>query len=176
MLSGWAAVWSPSESGTSSRYTLSRLDEWVDAANQALDARLDVVHINCCLHDLIRDRPPGAASPNRVPVEEYADNVRAILSRLGGTGARLIWALATPVNEAWHRERKPFDRLEADVHRYNEAAATAARQAGARVQDLHSIMMQAGRDELLLPDGVHYKPEGYRLLAQAVADCIRSVA
>ena len=43
------------------------------------------------------------------------------------------------------------------------------------METLFSLVDAAGRDDLLLPDGVHFKPEGYALLGKAVADCIRSV-
>src|SRR5205085_10049368 len=38
--------------------------------------------------------------------------------------------------------------------------------------DLHWLMERGGPERLLLPDGTHCTPEGYALLADAVADCI----
>jgi lysophospholipase L1-like esterase len=34
--------------------------------------------------------------------------------------------------------------------------------------------MEAGRDRLLLDDGVHFTPKGYELLGKAVAKAIRT--
>ena len=86
---------------------------------------------------------------------------------------KVIWATTTPVNEAWHHAQKPFDRFEADVMAYNAAASEIASQLGVPIDDLYGIVTAAGRDRLLLPDGVHFTQDGYRLLGKAVADAIR---
>lgn len=92
------------------------------------------------------------------------------------TDAIVIWALTTPVNQEWHRKEKPFDRFEEDVRAYNGIAASIAQELDIVVNDLFSVVTMEGRDELLLPDGVHFKPQGYALLGRAVAGCIRNVA
>jgi len=35
------------------------------------------------------------------------------------------------------------------------------------------VVMDAGRDEILTEDGVHFKPEGSEILGKAVATAIR---
>ena len=107
----------------------------------------------------------------------YAENVRTILTRLKTeTEAITIWALTTPVNQEWHHKNKPFDRLEADVVAYNAVATDIAGELGIVVNDLFATITTANRDALLLPDGVHFRPEGYALLGKKVADQIKSAA
>ncbi len=164
-LAGRAAVWGPEQNGGTSENVLAHLEEWV------LARRADVVHINCGLHDLKREFGGDAAA---IPLGRYADNVRKILARLRAeTNATVIWALTTPVNQAWHHQNKPFDRFEADVVAYNAVAADIARTLDIVTHDLFSTINAAGRDDLLLPDGVHFKPEGYALLGKSVAECVR---
>ncbi|MBN1675752.1 MAG: SGNH/GDSL hydrolase family protein [Kiritimatiellae bacterium] len=163
-LKGRTEVWGPEQNGGNSRNVLAHLDEWVIARAP------DIVHVNCGLHDLRKEFGTDEAA---VPLTEYTENVNRILTRLRAeTHAKVLWATTTPVNEEWHHARKSFDRYEKDVLAYNAAAQQAARDAGVPVNDLFSLVQQAGRDELLVPDGVHFKPEGYDLLGKTVAEFV----
>ena len=166
-LEGTAHAWGPKENGGTSANVLAHLDEWV------LSRYGDVVHLNCGLHDLKREfRAKDAA----VPLAQYRANVEEIFGRLReGTQAALIWATTTPVNERRHHENKAFDRFEADVEAYNGAALEIAGRYGVRVNDLFRVVADAGRDGLLLPDGVHFTDGGYALLGGAVADAVRAL-
>jgi lysophospholipase L1-like esterase len=164
-LQGVARVRVPRENGGPSDRVLANLEKWVIAQKP------DLVHINCGLHDLKKEFSDRKSA---VPLGSYRKNVREILSRIrSGTRARVIWAATTPVNEEWHHKNKPFDRFEADVAAYNKAANAIAKDLGVPVDDLFAVVRKAGRDKLLLPDGVHFKPEGYELLGKAVAALIR---
>ena len=88
----------------------------------------------------------------------------------------VVWASTTPVNQEWHHKNKQFDRFETDVAAYNTVAADIARELGIIINDLFAAVTCAGRDDLLLPDGVHFKPEGYALLGKRVAASIREIA
>ena len=147
---------------------LTHLDEWVIARQP------DVLHINCGLHDL---RKEFGQDTSAVPLNAYTDSVRTIMTRVKTeTDAIVVWALITPVNQEWHHLNKGFDRFEADVAAYNTAVADIARELSIVVNDLFATVMSAGRDNLLLPDGVHFKPEGYALLGKRVAAQIKRVA
>jgi lysophospholipase L1-like esterase len=164
----WAEVWGPEQNGGTSENVLTHLGEW------ALTRHADVLHINCGLHDLRKDFGQEVAA---VPLSRYADNVRTILTRVKTeTDLTVVWALTTPINQEWHHKNKGFDRFEMDVVDYNAVAADIARELGIAVNDLFATVTSAGRDDLLLPDGVHFKPEGYALLGKGVADCVRRVA
>ena len=159
-----ADVWGPEQNGGTSENVLAHLDEWV------IRCHPDVLHINCGLHDLKKEFGQDTAA---VPLSRYADNVRTILTRVKTeTESTVVWALTTPVNQDWHHKNKSFDRFERDVILYNAAATDICRELDILINDLFATVTSAGRDDLLLPDGVHFKPEGCALLGRRVADCV----
>jgi lysophospholipase L1-like esterase len=165
-LRGQAEVLSPAENGGTSANVLAHLEPWVIAE------RPNVVHLNCGLHDLRREFD---AQTNAVPLEQYEKNLARIIARVKAeTDATLIWATTTPVNEDLHHRHKSFDRFEADVEAYNRVARRLAEQSGLPINDLNAVIASAGRDRLLLTDGVHFTHEGYVLLGEAVAATIKA--
>ena len=167
-LAGWANVWAPQENGRTSENVLAHLDEW------AISRHADIVHINCGLHDIAKQFDQDGPA---VPLQAYTKNIRSILTRLQAeTEATAVWAMTTPVNQEWHHEIKSFDRFEKDVVTYNDAASAICRELGITVNDLYSVVVSAGADSILGEDGVHFKPEGYAILGQSVAECIKTVA
>ena len=164
-LNGVAEVVSAEQNGGDSRRVLESVEAW------AVSEAPDVVHVNCGLHDLNTPFDTGEA---RVPLAEYKQNVMQILEALkAGIKGTVIWAYTTPVNQTWHHERKPFDRFEADVLAYNSEAVSVCDSLGIVTNDLYAVVMEAGRDDLLGPDGVHFGEEGYRVLGEAAAKAIR---
>jgi lysophospholipase L1-like esterase len=166
LLGEQAQLWAPTENGGTSANVLAHLDEWV------LSRSPDILHLNCGLHDM---KTEFGASTQGIPPNQYEANLRKIVGRIVEQGTtQLIWAATTPVNEAWHHARKAFDRFEADVLAYNAVALQVIAKYSVPVNDLYQVIMDAGRDRLLNPDGVHFSPAGYTLLGQAVADAIRT--
>jgi lysophospholipase L1-like esterase len=164
-LTGEAEVWASAENAGTSENVREHLEAWVVGQRPAL------VHVNCGLHDI---RTAFGASAKAIGIGAYRANVARIVATALETGAQVIWATTTPVNHAWHHANKDFDRFEADVRAYNEVAVEVARSLGASLNDLYSLVMAAGRDALLLPDGVHFKPIGYELLGKTAAQAIRT--
>ncbi len=163
-LAGAAEVWGPEKNGGDSRKILDYLDAWVIAR------RPDVVHLNCGLHDI---KTSFGSDVRAVPLSQYQANLREILARIRqNTTSVIIWATTTPVNYAWHHANKDFDRFEADVDAYNVAAADVAREFAVPLNDLNAVVAAAGRDSLLLPDGVHFTDPGYALLGATAASII----
>lgn len=166
-LEGAVEILSPKENGGNSRNVLAHLEEWV------ISKAPDIVHLNCGLHDLKKEFGQSEAA---VPIGEYGGNIEQILNAIRSrTQATVIWAATTPVNEQWHHEKKGFDRFEADVRSYNEVATRIAEDLDVPINDLFAVVERAGRDSILLPDGVHFTPEGCVELGKAVAGFIRSV-
>ena len=163
-LRGVVDVVAASENGGDSARVLAHLDEWVLAHRPAL------VHLNCGLHDLKRLK----TSEHQVPLEQYVQNLREIVRRIGEAGTTLVFALTTPIHDARHAARGAgFDRTDEDVRRYNAAALGVMRELNVPAHDLYSVVSDAGIDDALRADGTHYTPEGNALLAEAVADCVR---
>ncbi len=164
-LLGMAEVWAPQENGGNSDNVLAHLDEWVAAG------RPSVVHLNCGLHDIKKEFGHDEAA---VPIGRYEANVRSVLQRLKAVPyVHTVWATTTPVDEGRHHAVKGFDRFETDVETYNAVACRVAAELGVAVNDLWTVVEQAGRERMLGPDGVHFTPEGYRRLGEAVAAFLR---
>jgi lysophospholipase L1-like esterase len=168
LLDGKAVVVSPKPNGEDSGNVLRNLDEWV------IKEKPDIVHINAGLHDLkLKDKS------YQVPLGEYEKNLKTILERIRKeTKADVIFATTTPIFDDRHAQRKVgFDRLEADVQKYNSAAVSVMKQAGVPINDLHEVVDSRGKEKLIAADGTHYGQEGYEALAAAVTDGIlRSLA
>ena len=135
---------------------LKNLDAWVSG-------KWDLIHFNFGLHDL-KIAEDGS---RQVPIEQYGENLRAIVDRLNRTGARLLWASTTPV---------PFGKLSPprvneDVVAYNAVARHIMEEKGVPIDDLYSFVLPR-LDQLQLRENVHYTPLGYRALAGRVAEAI----
>lgn len=165
-LDGQAVVVQHKENGGDSANVLKNLNDWVIKEQPAL------VHLNCGLHDLKKDKKTGKY---QVPIEEYEANLRKIVERIRKeTKAVLIFVATTPILDDLHAKRGAgFDRFEADVKRYNETALNVMAELHVPVHDLHRLVHQFGADKLLGKDGTHYTPAGYERLGEAVADCVR---
>ena len=136
-----------------------------------LPSGVDLIHFNVGLHDIAR---PDEASACKVPRDEYARNLRAIVELLqAGPPAELVWASTTPVFDDRHRRAKRFIRRDADVRAYNRAAATVMRELQVAEHDLYRALTRADVQEVLGPDGVHPTEAGRGLLAAAVSDLLR---
>ena len=162
-LDGKATVISAKANGEDSGNVLRNLEEWV------IKEKPDVVHINAGLHDLkLKDKT------YQVPLDEYEKNLKTILQRIRKeTNAKVIFATSTPIVDNLHAARKAgFDRFEADVQKYNTAAVAVMKQAGVPINDLHKLIEDGGKEKLIGPDGTHYTPAGYEMLAAAVTNSI----
>ncbi|MBY0527636.1 MAG: acetylxylan esterase [Gemmataceae bacterium] len=164
-LEGKAIVISDKENGGDSANVLKHLDEWASAEKPA------VVHFNCGLHDLKTSRK---TKQHQIALPQYEANLKQILARLKkDTTASIVFASTTPILDDRHAARKgDFDRIEADVQRYNTAATALMREAGIVVHDLHWVVEKGGTEKMLGGDGTHYTAAGNERLAEAVADCI----
>lgn len=163
-LSGSFELWAPEWNGGTSANVLAHLDEWM------IQRPADIIHVNCGLHDLAIEADGG----HRVEPDAYEKNVREILRRLKAeTGARIIWATTTPVDDELHHKNKSFDRRQQDVVRYNAIASSVAGELDVEIDDLHAVIEAAGVERCLKEDGVHMTDFGNERLAQAVADCLR---
>ncbi len=160
-----AEVWAPEQNCGPSSRTIEHLNEWV------IDQEPSLFHINAGLHDLRKD---FNADQPAISIEEHTRNIKTILGAALATGAKVIWATITPVNETNHHNTKGFDRFEADVDAYNQAGAAVARDMGIPINDLFAFVMERGKERMLRPDGVHFTPEAYEELGKEVAYIIHS--
>ncbi len=167
LLEGQANIVASDENGGDSSKVLSNLDQWV------ITHQPTVVHFNCGLHDIKISRK---AKQPQISLDQYEKNLGQIVDRLQKeTKARLIFATTTPIRDDLHAKREgDFDRLEADVKRYNEVALKVMKEKGVEIDDLHTVVNKAGIDKVQRTDGTHYTDEGSKVLAENVARSVIS--
>ena len=152
-LKGKAAVVHNAGNAAHTRNGVAKIDEWLG------DTKWDVIHFNFGLHDL-KIMEDGK---HQVALEEYGENLHAIVQRLKQTKAKLIWASTTPVPSG----KITPQRSPADVPKFNAVAARMMQLEKIPINDLFSAD-HSGQ----LPADVHYTPAGYQALAQQVVKAL----
>jgi acyl-CoA thioesterase-1 len=159
-LAGLAWVGIIPENGLDTATSRRRLEAWLGSEQWAL------IHFNWGLHDLRREIVDGEVTDTQVPIDEYVENLHALLDVLEATGATLIFATTTPVQAVAAPQRKPQD-----VRDYNSAAQAVMAERGVVVNDLHATAVAEKAVQDI--DGVHFLGPGSHVLAKAVAASIR---
>ena len=120
-----------------------------------IDSRLlkaDVLLLNCGLHDIKTDVESGA---KQVPVEQYQENLKAILDLCSSVSLPVVWMRTTPCDENIHnRGNKGFFRFAADCELYNRTADEIMENNGIPAIDLFTFTQALGPD--LYCDHVHF--------------------
>lgn len=133
----------------------------------------DVLLLNCGLHDIKTDLTTGK---KLVPLSDYENNLRAVISEACLSRFRVIWVRTTPVFDDVHnRTDISFHRHAVDVSAYNAVADKVMEGAGISSIDLNAF------SSIFLPvgfcDHVHYKDEVRALqgafLAGAVSEILK---
>ena len=156
-LAGVAKVHRAPDNCRSTRHSLTDLDRYLG------DGGWRVIHCNWGIHDITRTDGPDV---RQVEVDEYGRNLDALFERLEATGARLIWATTTPVQEGTP------NRVPDDVARYNAEAYGIVSARGIAVDDLYALTLPR-MAELQPPRNVHFTAAGAEVLAEQVARSIR---
>ena len=142
-------------------FGLERLDAWLG------DKPWDVIHFNWGLHDLkYVDAKGKKVKPNKgqqqATPEQYGKNLETLIQRLQQTQAKLIFATTIPFPEG------SAGRVVGDEITYNTIAKQLMQKYAIEVVDTWALLRpnlaQYGK-----PQNVHLKPEGYALMADAIA-------
>jgi len=165
LLQGKATVIHSPGNAQHSAYGLANLDAWLG------DTPWVVIHFNHGLHDLkyVDAQGKNVASKNeghiQIPLDQYKNNMEAIVARLKQTGAKLIFATTTPYPE------KPSGPLRevGDAEKYNAVALDIMKKNDIAVNDLCSFIGPR-LGTLQRPKNVHFTEEGSSVLAQEVAN------
>ncbi len=145
---------------------LKKLDQWIGKIEW------DVIHFNWGLWDLCYRHPESKVQGKRDKVngtitttlEQYEKNLDKLVTRLKKTDAKLIWAHTTVVPE------KEAGRIVGDDKKYNDVAARIMQEYGVTINDLHSLSKAFPFEHFKKPGDVHYTMDGYKKLAEQVAD------
>ncbi len=168
LLDGRANVHRPPANCAQSAVGVAKLDEWLGAEPW------DVVHLNFGLHDIkymTADNQlavPPESGKQIASLGEYENNLRQIVARLKQTDAALIWASTTPVPS------QASGRREGSEIAYNDVAEVIMEENGVAINDLWALA-RARQSEIQKSHDVHFTPEGYDVLARAVATAIEMV-
>lgn len=161
-------VFSPSENCRFSSYMLNSLRFWLnDSPNP------DIIHFNAGLWDTaILYSEDGCF----VGIDEYVRNMKKVLRELKRTGAKIIFATSTLVNDKKETLPGPMPpaHKNTDIQSYNNAVLEAFKDEGILVNDLFALMYEK-KEEYLCDDMIHPNDDGVKLLGKAVADAIKSV-
>lgn len=162
LLKGKAYVSHNPGNASHSENGLAKLDSWLGTT------QWDVIHFNHGLHDLKyvdENRKNSDTKENadiQIPIEEYKENMEAIVRRLEKTGATLIFATTTPYPQGVSPLRIPED-----ASRYNEVAVNIMKEHGIIVNDLYTVVLPQ-LSTLQRPKNVHFTPQGSKALAKEV--------
>ena len=163
-LKGKANVHRPATNCGPTTRGVQSIDQWLG------EGKWDVIHFNFGLHDVrYFDDQAKPAEPDKghrqVSDSDYEKNLELLVGKMKKTGAKLIFATTTPV---------PLGspgRIKGEETKYNEIALRVMQKHGVAIDDLYSFC-QPRLAEIQLPANVHFKPEGYKQLADQVAASI----
>ena len=169
-LRGVMNVYYPPENGRMAAYTFRALYEWWRDNDWSSD--MNFVYWNNGLWDVVRifgDEP-------QTPLNEYATMIERIYKRLKYLfpKSQIIFATTTPVIEESF-DKEIFYRLNEDIERYNTAASHVILNNGGAVHNLYGEGNKTYPRQAYL-DGVHFRPEVSRLIAENIADLLKKLA
>ncbi|MCX6368614.1 MAG: alpha/beta hydrolase fold domain-containing protein [Armatimonadetes bacterium] len=155
LLDGKANVIHPPVNCSNSGFGVRELDKWLG------EKPWDVIHVNFGLHDLkfVDEKGTMVAvekGKQLLSLTEYEANLRALVTRLKATKAKLIWATTTAVPEG------TTGRIAGSERAYNEIVKKVMTELQVPMNDLHTVVADQQ------PRNVHFTPAGYEALAQAV--------
>lgn len=155
----------PANGGPTTR-GLSSIEKWLG------DGNYDVIHFNWGLHDLVfvnkngkRTSPKQGQGHHQVPIKQYEENMKKLVSRLKQTKAKLIWRNTTPVPAGCRL------RIESDELAYNTVAARIMKENKIPTDDHHSYVMKHMK-QVQIPANVHFTAQGSAKLAELAAAAI----
>ena len=155
-------VWGPDDNSRFAAYTLRMLFEYKAQLEGA-----DVIHFNCGLWDMCDLFGDGPFTPLEVYVEQMV-RIAKILKTYAPGGAVIFATTTPPSPKMWGHD---LDRVRA----YNAAAMAALEPLGILFDDLFTPVAE-DIDHMISEDYLHASPYGVEILANRVADCIKTNA
>lgn len=143
--------------GGATEVGLANMKEWLG------DKKWDVIHFNFGLHDA----KYMSETTLRATSEQYLKNLQELVNQMKASGARLIFATTTPTPSKLSRATRRFD----SIPDRNVQAVTLMQENGVAINDLYAVVLPI-QEKIQRPGDVHFNPEGYEVLAEAVADSI----
>jgi hypothetical protein len=157
MLNGRAEVEGPEDNCRFAKYTLWYINEWLNQFGKP-----DIIHWNNGIWDIYRINDRVGLY---TPLEEYRRDMARILAELRQTGANIIWATTTAVDDA-----NGYCRND-DIDVYNKEMIHFMLGENITVNDLNRVV----RENLHLymgEDKLHLNETGKQACAEAVVKAV----
>jgi lysophospholipase L1-like esterase/N-acetylneuraminic acid mutarotase len=154
--------------GENTRQALQRLPSLLKPL-----VRVDRVIIMYGLNDaaLIDGGPRDRVEP-RVPVAEYAENLRALVAEVRRQGARPTLCTPNPMTRAYPYAGRGLYATNPDINfmlkEFVEASRRVAKDEKVPLVDVYELFRQRKDWEKLFPDGIHPNAEGLAMIALAL--------
>jgi hypothetical protein len=163
-LAGKANVHRPATNCGPTTRGVEQIEQWLG------DGKWDLIHFNFGLHDVYHYDDDGKRTDAdkghcQVIAANYEKNLEMLVTRMKKTGAKLIFATTTPVPNG-----SP-GRVKGEEVTYNDIALRVMQRHGVAIDDLYGFALPRLTD-IQLPQNVHFKPEGSKVLAEHVAASI----
>jgi hypothetical protein len=167
-LKGKANIHRPAANCGPTTRGVEQIEQWLATDNSG--GKWDLIHFNFGLHDVRHFDDQAKATDadkghRQVSEADYEKNLELLVVRMKNTGAKLVFALTTPV------PANSAGRVPGDEVRYNEIARRVMQKHGVAIDDLYAFALPR-LAEIQLPANVHFKPEGSKQLADQVASSI----
>lgn len=134
----------------------------------------DYFIFNCGLHDLKHNAKTGLL---QVPLEEYEQNLQAIVELMQNRGVKVVFINTTPTDQTRYSAIKSFYRLTEDVPAYNQAAQAVMTRNQVPVIDLYGFTQALGLSgDDLFRDHTHFTPAVIKLHSAFIAGFINGFA
>ena len=133
-------------------YGIKNLDIWLGNKSN----KWDVITFNFGIHD------------RSTPDSSYTKDLKAVVARLQGTGAKLIWVNTTPVPKG------AGEYVEGNSERVNQLAATIMTARDIPIVDLYSKVKDIPSEHKIM-NNCHFRDGGYEILGAEVSAKILSV-
>ena len=131
------------------------------------DGKWDVIHFNFGLHDA----KYASATEQRASRDVYIQHLQQLIDQMKASGAKLVFATTTPIPEKLMFGQATGNRVFDSIPERNALAVELMKKNGVAVDDLYAVVLPV-REKIGRPGDVHFTPEGYEVLADAVAKSI----
>ena len=159
LLKGKANVHRIPINGGATEVGLENMKEWLGGE------KWDVIHFNFGLHDAKYQ----SETVLRATPEQYLANLQQLIDQMKASGAKLIFATTTPTPSKLSRATRRFD----SIPKRNEIAIELMKKNDVAIDDLYAVVLPV-QEKIQRPGDVHFDPEGYDILAKAVATSIEA--
>ena len=134
-----------------------------ESLNEFLEqGKWDVIHFNSGLHDFARKEGTDD------DLQNYRKNLKIIVGKLRGTGARLIWASTTPVP----KKAPAAATSDSLCRRYNATARVLMNEESIPINDLYNAVLPEHPRYWTAPNNIHFNVIGSAFIGRRVANAI----